>query len=124
MSFLLPYPPSVNNRLNHFAVKGRVRAVLKKPYRQWKTAAAETIAASPDAFQIKGTYRLDLIVCRPDRRARDLDNIIKPVSDALTEAGVIEDDSLALRITVRWLDGPPQPPGWIIVGVFPVEPGA
>ncbi|MGV4796151.1 RusA family crossover junction endodeoxyribonuclease [Rhizobium sp. F40D2] len=38
------------------------------------------------------------------KRARDIDNIIKPISDALVKAGVVADDSLAQCVTARWVD--------------------
>jgi crossover junction endodeoxyribonuclease RusA len=37
--------------------------------------------------------RVEIIAAMPDRRRRDLDNIQKAILDALTHAGVWEDDS-------------------------------
>jgi len=54
----------------------------------------------------------------PDRRRRDLDNIQKPVLDALEHAGVYEDDSqVDLLITRR---GPVSDGGSIRVQIEPL----
>lgn len=36
----------------------------------------------------------------PDRRKRDIDNLIKPLFDALTHAGAIADDELFDQLTI------------------------
>ncbi|NBW22487.1 MAG: RusA family crossover junction endodeoxyribonuclease, partial [Caulobacteraceae bacterium] len=47
-----------------------------------------------------GSVRVVIEAFPPDRRKRDLDNILKSLLDALTHAGVWEDDSG--RTTVRF----------------------
>lgn len=42
--------------------------------------------------KITGKVRIDVIAWVPDNRVRDLDNIMKPVMDAMTHAGFWEDD--------------------------------
>jgi len=51
----------------------------------------------------------------PDRRRRDLDNILKASLDALVKAGVVEDDYLVRRLVVERDE--PQKPGWVEVEV-------
>jgi len=51
---------------------------------------------------IKGTYSIHIKVKRPDNRRRDIDNLIKCVSDILVTNGVIEDDSLCERLLIEW----------------------
>jgi len=50
-----------------------------------------------------GPYELTVRVSRPDERKRDLDNLLKPISDLLCSIGVIEDDSLCRRILAEWI---------------------
>ena len=44
------------------------------------------------------------MVRRPDKRRRDLDNIIKPCLDALVKGGVIADDKDCEWIEAWWAD--------------------
>lgn len=103
-------PPSANAMRAHFFEGGRVRSVKSKPYAAWKKAAAWEIASGRPG-RVAGPYRLYIAVQRDwrSKRARDIDNAIKPVSDALVAAGVIDDDSLAESVSAKWadnLDGP------------------
>lgn len=36
---------------------------------------------------------LDILVFPPDKRKRDIDNVLKPILDSLAKAGVYDDDS-------------------------------
>ena len=47
-------------------------------------------------------YKLTLEVVRPDKRKRDLDNLLKAVSDCLVSVGII-DDSQCEHIEARWV---------------------
>lgn len=51
---------------------------------------------------IAGAYHLEIIANPPDRRRRDLGNLEKPISDFLTTVGIVEDDSLAQSILMKW----------------------
>lgn len=98
-------PPSANAMRAHFIDGGKVRSTKSKAYATWKKAAAWEIAASRPG-RIAGPYRLYIAVQRDwrSKRARDLDNIIKPVSDALVAAGVVSDDSMAEEVRAKWAD--------------------
>ena len=45
-----------------------------------------------------------IIVERPDKRKRDLDNVIKALSDALVASGIIADDHLCRELSMAWGD--------------------
>ena len=98
-------PPSANAMRSHFVKDGKVQSVKSKPYAAWKAAAAWEIAAARPG-KLSGPYTLSIAVQRDwrSKRARDIDNIIKPVSDALVASGVIRDDSLAESVSARWAD--------------------
>lgn len=98
-------PPSANAMRSSFIVGGKVHSSKSKAYAAWKEAAAwEITAARPG--RIDGPYRLSIAVQRDwrSKRARDIDNTIKPISDALVAAGVISDDSLAESVSAKWAD--------------------
>jgi Holliday junction resolvase RusA-like endonuclease len=58
--------------------------------------------AEATGINIRGPYVLSITAHRPDRRKRDIGNLEKIVSDTLTKAGVIEDDSLCEAIISTW----------------------
>lgn len=98
-------PPSANAMRAHFIEDGRVRSVKNKAYAEWKKTTAWEIAAARPG-RIDGPYRLAIAVQRDwrSKRARDIDNIIKPVSDAIVASGVISDDCLAESVSAKWAD--------------------
>lgn len=98
-------PPSANAMRAHFIEDGKVRSVKSKTYAQWKSATAWEIKGARPG-RIDGPYRLYIAVQRDwrSKRARDIDNTIKPVSDALVAAGVVSDDSLAEEVRAKWAD--------------------
>lgn len=98
-------PPSANAMRSHFVSDGKVRSAKSKAYATWKKATAWKIAAARPG-RVDGPYRLYIAVQRNwhSKRARDIDNIIKPISDALVAAGVVSDDSLAEEVRAKWAD--------------------
>lgn len=96
-TFTVPYPPQAN----HMYTVARGRKIMSSEYREWKRLAAWNIKAQrPEP--ILGRYALDIVVPRPDRRGRDIDNLIKPISDAIMAAGIISDDKMAMSICIAW----------------------
>jgi Holliday junction resolvase RusA-like endonuclease len=95
---LFDTPPSVN------AIwKPGVRDFFKsKPYRAWsKAAATEVMAARAGKPQITGPIEV-VITARRHSKAADLDNIIKPLLDALQHGQLIANDRQVERITALW----------------------
>ena len=100
MIFTLPYPPSVNNLFLNVAGRGRI---ITPKYKAWIDLCLWTLAArrlSP----VKGRFAITINAVRPDRRKRDLDNLAKPILDVIVKAGLVDDDSLAQRITMAWVE--------------------
>jgi crossover junction endodeoxyribonuclease RusA len=98
-------PPSTNGLRKTFIKDGKVVSVKSNEYASWREAALWEIAAQR-AGRIEGPYRLTIAAQRHwrSKRARDIDNIIKPISDALVKAGVVHDDSLAECVSAKWAD--------------------
>mgnify|MGYP001479799057 CR=1 FL=1 len=80
-------PPSANAMRSSFIVGGKVHSAKSKAYAAWKEAAAWEIAAARPG-RIDGPYRLSIAVQRDwrSKRDRDIDNTIKPISDALVSS--------------------------------------
>jgi len=90
----LPYPPSVNRYWR--SVNGRV--VLSREGRAYREHA-QHLARQSKPF--RGEVWLRIVVSPPDRRNRDMDNVLKAILDALQHAGVYLDDSQVSELYVR-----------------------
>ena len=91
------YPPSTNVIWR----VARNRIIKSAAYRKWLADMAILIRGQTKD-KIIGAYGLEILVKRKDRRRRDIDNFIKPISDLLVSAGVVEDDSLCDVVTAMW----------------------
>lgn len=113
MILTLPYPPSLNRMYR--AINGR--NILSKSGREFYERADWLIKSQlPRGWQpITGRVRVDCWAYPPDRRKRDLDNLWKPVLDALTKSGVWLDDSQVVDERLRW--GPKEKDGRVTVEI-------
>ncbi|MGE5166368.1 MAG: RusA family crossover junction endodeoxyribonuclease [Sphingobacteriales bacterium] len=94
----LPYPPSTNRLWR----RARVGMIKSEEYVAW-LLEAKAEALRQGFTKVVGSYKLSITAARPDKRKRDLDNLIKPVSDLLKSIGAIEDDHLCDFLSARWV---------------------
>lgn len=78
----LPWPPSVNRYWR--AVNGR--NILSAEGRAYRASLR------PSDKIVRGRLAVTIYAYPPDKRRRDLDNMLKAVLDGLTHTGAIEDD--------------------------------
>lgn len=104
MILFLPWPPSVNTYWRH-PTKGKLagRHLISAEGRSYRKAV---IAAVLEQFKTFPNPMLEdlsvyISVCPPDKRKRDLDNLLKSIFDSLTHAGVWRDDSQVVKFTVE-----------------------
>jgi len=88
----LPWPPSVNSYWRH-PTRGALagRHLISQEGRNYRRAVVAEIARLR-LQQPTGRLAVHVDAFPPDNRRRDLDNICKALFDALTHAGVINDD--------------------------------
>jgi crossover junction endodeoxyribonuclease RusA len=97
-SIVLPWPPSVN----HYYTVARGRKILGAKGREYR----EEIAAQakrelwPVFSPVYGLI-VDIEAWMPDRRKRDLDNVLKATLDALTHAQLWLDDSQVVDLRIH-----------------------
>ena len=95
----LPLPPSVNHYWrpgrDHRGRPARYLTAAAKHYKQ----AVGLLCGRKQAFS--GRCSVKVLVWVPDRRQRDLDNLLKGLLDSITGAGVIIDDCQIDEIHMR-----------------------
>jgi len=100
MMLTLPWPPSVNR----YWRLARGRLYLGRAGRDFRAAVAAQVHESvkPQAM-FKTTERLAIVIQAypPDKRRRDLDNLLKATLDSLEHAGVFPDDEQLDRIFIQ-----------------------
>lgn len=94
-NYVLPYPPTVN----HYRLPVRGRLITSKAGREYLQSACMAIKQQ-GATKLTGRLVVSIWVTVPDRRKRDLDNLLKPVLDALTHGEAYEDDGQIDRLMV------------------------
>lgn len=99
VEFSIPYPPSTNRIWR----QGQGRVHKSKEYTDWIALAAWEMRAQLGPKKvITEPFKFTVRANRPDKRKRDLDNILKPILDLLGHYGIIENDSLCHWIDARW----------------------
>jgi crossover junction endodeoxyribonuclease RusA len=93
-------PPSVNSLYRNVPGRGRVKT---DKYKDWLLEAGLIVNTQLKSNErIEGPYGLRLRAYRPDKRRRDLSNLLKATEDLLVALGVVEDDSLCQSIEAEW----------------------
>jgi len=96
----LPWPPTVNSYWRNF--NGRM--IISKQGRDYRKAVADQALIQRANKHLDHAVRVEIRAYRPDRRRRDLDNLLKATLDAMTHAGVIEDDALIEDLRIYWAE--------------------
>ena len=99
ITITLPYPPSIN----HYYYKGRILTKRAREYRQDVIMSA-IVGIDLQCLMLKGPLAMSMLAHPPDRRHRDLDNILKPIKDAMQAACVYENDRqiIEYREPFKW----------------------
>jgi len=92
----LPYPPSINN---YWIARGNTRFVSKRG-RDFKLAVQEYVAAHQLQSFGGGAVTVDIVLRPRDARLMDIDNCIKPILDALQDAGLFDNDRQVHQVSI------------------------
>ncbi len=95
----LPWPPSVNHywlrRPDGKGVRVSAEGVAFRESCMWQVKAQKA------AHGLTGPLVVDIVAFMPDKRRRDLDNVLKAILDGLTHSGVWADDSQVVDLRIR-----------------------
>jgi len=100
----LPWPPTVN----HYYTVARGRKILSKRGRAYKKYCCELMMVQGVERLKSRRYSVFIKVRPPDKRKRDLDNLLKPILDSLTEYGAIVDDSKVDDLRIQRFNPTPE----------------
>ena len=114
----LPWPPSVNTYWRHVVEKygTKVKVLISEEGRAYRRVVAKEVMAQRMLAYGDERLHVHIRAFPPDRRPRDLDNILKAVLDSLEHAGVYPSDSQIDVLTV-WRE-PVEKPGRVVVSVM------
>ncbi|XZE56685.1 RusA family crossover junction endodeoxyribonuclease [Planctomycetaceae bacterium SH139] len=92
----LPYPPSVNRYWRHVGP----RVLVSKEGREYRTKVGVYLN-NKKIEPLTGDLIVDIKLEPPDRRRRDVDNVLKAMLDSLQSGGAFHDDSQIVRLTIE-----------------------
>ena len=107
-TLILPWPPSVNH---YWLARGKMRflSAAAKKFRYDVAALCHMFSlVNHSKYPFLGRLNVHIDVFPPDRRIRDIDNLLKSTLDSLTHARVYLDDSQIDKLTIvrRDIDRP------------------
>ncbi len=119
---LLPYPPSLNSAWRCLGTKV-VLAKRQRVYRRVvRDKVLQVLADRDTPYSVLGVraFVAEITLYPPTRRKYDLDNLAKPVLDALMACGVFEDDSqCAILVLNKSTINPPTGSCWVTLTAHP-----
>lgn len=96
MRLTLPYPPSVN----HYWCASGKRRYISHAGRKFRRDSFYLIKAAR-CPRFEGDVWVSIELYPPDKRRRDVDNVLKPILDCLQYGGVITDDFQVSDLRIR-----------------------
>lgn len=93
----LPWPPTVNS---YYKVTRYGQRYLDKKVRAFRDLVAESVHEQIPGVTLDESLFMEVYLYPPDKRKRDLDNYMKGLLDALTEAELWIDDSLVDQLHI------------------------
>lgn len=123
IELVLPWPPSVNQYWRHPS-NGPLagRHLISEQGRAYRGKVLAQLTAEGQRHKLADRLSVSILCYPPDRRRRDLDNILKAALDALVFAGVMLDDSQIDRLAIERCAV--QSPGHLTIKIERLESGS
>ncbi|EMK1731196.1 RusA family crossover junction endodeoxyribonuclease [Salmonella enterica] len=113
--FILPYPPTVN----HYWKWTRTGVTLRDEGDRYRDLVTMVLKTQKLRLRLTGRLAIEIVCEPPDRRRRDLDNILKATLDSLMHGGMVRDDEQFDLLMVR--RGNPVPGGRLGIVVSEID---
>ena len=97
LKFYIPYPPSVNHL---YDFRGRTKFIGEKG-KLFFSEVSELAMYWKIQKRISCQIKMDIKVFLPDKRKRDIDNVLKATFDSLQKSNIIEDDRLICQLMIE-----------------------
>lgn len=110
----LPWPPSVNHYYRHVGP----RVLISREGRNYREVVANRIKAE-GIKKLMGDVEVSIHLYPPDKRRRDVDNVLKCLLDTLTAGELYEDDSQIKTLHISKFE-PMPPDGAVIMSIVDV----
>lgn len=99
VTFELPFPPSVN----HYWRMWRGRMVIGARGRAYRSAVCSALRRAV-VRPLDGELAVRVEAFPPDRKRRDLDNLLKAIGDSLERGGAFHDDAQIVWLLIERAD--------------------
>jgi len=96
VTMVIPWPPSSNRYWRYW----NRRVIISKDAREYKKTI-KSMSYEWEPRHLTGRLDLSIIAFPPDKRARDLDNLLKITIDSLESTGLFNNDSQIDRIVIE-----------------------
>lgn len=103
IEWTLPWPPASNHNVKH----ANGAHYLSSQHKQFRIDV-HYLLMQAKAIKMHGPLAVKIQAFPPDRRRRDIDNLIKPILDALQHAGLYEDDNQIGHIEIKRCEVSPK----------------
>lgn len=112
---VLPWPPSVN----HYWVSSGKRRFVSARGREYRDSVRSIVSDEEIGCVLLCELSITIDAFPPDRRRRDIDNILKSPLDALQHGGVYADDYQITKLLIRRCEIVPG--GMLSVTIKPIR---
>lgn len=110
----LPWPPTVNT----YYTIARNRKILSAKGRMYKIDGSVLLLQQKAPRGISGRLEVRIEAYPPDRRKRDIDNVLKPLIDTLGDYGLFLDDEQIDILSIR--RNAIEKPGYVRIHIFKI----
>lgn len=100
ISISLHWPPSVNHYWRTAVIAGRAQTYISKEGKAYREEVG-WLLRKVQPKKMLDRLQVTVLAYPPDRRARDLDNLLKSLLDSLAHGGAYENDNQVDEITIK-----------------------
>ena len=109
----LPWPPSVNTYWRH----GQGRTYISAKGREYRNTVAYLLHFGRRDGYGAQRVSVDILAFPPDKRKRDMDNVLKALLDTLERCKVFDDDSQIDDLRICRMPMDPERDGYVVVTI-------